>query len=294
MEESPNSFQSPEKKFITPRTYEEYISQFRLSENALRGKKILDIGSGLSNFSKKGNEKFADAGTTVIALDPTYSFLGADINEFKENLGVANLETKQLGAGNIENAYEEIKESPLKIAGSHQHLPFAPGTFDLALAHNSILQFKDREITKNALEEVGKVISENGELRILPADIAYDFARNSFYIRTFEGPTPERKEEAKKYGLTFPPDRETFAILQAYEQAGYKIYAANNPPSKATMRMRRLIPIIPTYSLIIRKDNEVPHVEGRGVLYRLSFQNSQDGFHVSSEHVELPEHDPPS
>lgn len=298
MEQNPANFKSPEKKLVTPRTYEDYLNQFRLPEKVLQGKKVLDVGSGLSNFSKKSNEKFADGGTTVVALDPTYSFLDENMTNYENNLARANLEVKTLRASYQEasDAYHDLKQNPLKVAGSHQHLPFAPGTFDLALAHNSMLQFKDREITRKALQEVGDVLNEHGELRMLPGDLAYDHNKESFYVRTFEAPTPETRKEAADLGLMFGPDREMFSILQAYEQAGYTIYAAAKNPERGSGVARRIrilsgIPSIPVYTLIIRKDADIPQVEGRGALYKLSFKNSPDGFHVSSEKVELPEED---
>ena len=225
----------------------------------------------------------------VIPLDPVYSFLGRNLDEFKKNVAEANLKLKEIGPEKghsergMEKAYEDIKTTPLKVAASHQNLPFKEGSFDLILAHNSILQFKDREITRRALQEISQVLTPKGEIRILPGDIRWDSNADSFYVHTFESPTPETLEEAQKLGLQIGPDKKMFSILKELEENGFTIYIAESAPRGSQPRSllaRRFH--TPSYSLIIRRDQDVPHMQNFSSFYKLSFKESKDGYHVPS------------
>jgi ubiquinone/menaquinone biosynthesis C-methylase UbiE len=289
------AFVSPQEKLVTNRTYEEYLEQFQLPEDELRGKCILDVGAGFSNFSKEGNERLKDSETMIVALDPTYELLSESksVGEYINKLGPANLSIKNT-SGNSEtwqDRFETIKNTPYKVAGSHQHLPFAEGTFNLALAHNSILQFKDREITRRALHEIIEVLAEDGEIRIIPSDLRWDMGAHSFYMATFEAPTPATLEEARTLNLQIAPDRVIFDIFKELEGQGCSIYTKMSPPKVTSAGIARLKRFMGRdsgrlYSFIIRKDGTVPVVsDPTSSFYKLNFSKSPDGFHVPSEEV---------
>lgn len=280
-------FKSPEERKVTDRTFEQYLKHFCLPETELAGKKVLDIGSGLSDFSSKANEKFKESGTMVVALDPVYQLLGKDFREFKKNIKKANMDWISVAGGvsDPERAYKKIKNAPNKIAASHQEIPLEDGSIDLILASNSLTQYKNREITKKALKEAGRVIKEDGEIRIQPADLRWDWQAEALYVSTFEAPTEETRKEAKELGLTIAPDKEIFSILKEMEEAGFTLYATVKPPER---RKPGRLGILqgPAYTLIFRKDDRIPAVEGKGAhLIKLSFRDSPDGYHVSSAEI---------
>jgi ubiquinone/menaquinone biosynthesis C-methylase UbiE len=289
------AFNSPEEREVTDRTYEQYINGFCLPEQELESKIILDIGSGLSDFPTKANKKFKESGTAVVALDPMYESLGKNFEEFKENAKKANMAwaSKAVSLNSTETyekAYKMVKEDEHKVAGSHQELPFGDENFDLVLANNSITQYKDREITKTALEEALRVVKGSGEVRILPADLRWDWRKKSLYVHTFEAPTSETKEEAKKLELEIGPDREMFEILREIEGGGVNFYAAVKPRRRRPVlgRPSRLTGALgPNYSLILRKDSQLPNVMEEDILEKLSFKDSPDGFHVPSAEIDL-------
>lgn len=289
-------FKAPEPMKITPRNYEAYKRMFCLSEQDMEREKILDVGSGLSNFAPESAERFGDEAPTVVAMDPMYANLGDDLYEFTDELQGANLELEQLGKtwSAIEKQYEQVKQHPFNVAASHQEgLPFAKGSFDKILANNSMLQFKDRNISRKAFENVLEVMSDHGELRIMPADFAWDSAGGSLYVHSFEKPTPESIQEAEALGLRIGPDRETFKVFRELEEAGYTMYAAVPPsdPNRGQSRGRLGVmrQILTPYCLILRRDSEMPVMEGPASMLKLSFKDSKDGFHVPTEYIKLKE-----
>ncbi len=283
-------FKSPEKRKVTDRTYGQYLEQFFLDEKELEGKKILDIGAGLSAFSKTVNEELSKTGTIAIPMDPMYQFLGKNFEEFKKNITAANMDWHSSAGWRKEGrAYEDFEGTPNQVVGSHQELPFENESLDLVLANNSITQYKDRQITRRALEEALRVIKKDGEVRVLPADFMYDPKKGSSYVNTFEGPTPETAKEAEELGLEVAPDREMFQVLKDIEDQGVHIYAKVIPP-KNRRPMGRMFRIVPRYSytLFFRKDEQVPNVAEIEVIQKLSFRDSEDGFHFKSEEIKLP------
>ena len=278
-----HEFISPEKRKVTPRSYETYLKQFDLSEDALEGKHILDIGAGLSDFSSKANEKFKESGTMAVPLDPVYAFFGGDFQEFKDALGSANLESgwTERELFELEQRYHDLKSQPNKIAGSHQQLPFKEKSMDLVLAHNSITQYKDREITRHALDEMLRSLKEHGEIRIVPVDMLWDQQATSWYLHTFEPATPEGLEEMRKTGM-IQGDPDMFSIFRALEEHGVNFYLAVRF-SRVGRKMQQHT------ALVIRTDQTIPHVEGAGRLEKLSFGQSHDQHHVPSERIPIQE-----
>jgi len=124
----------------------------------------------------------------------------------------------------------------------------------------------------------------------LPADLRWDWKKESLYIHTFEAPTPETKEEAEKLGLDIGPDKEMFKILKEIEDAGINFYAVKKKSSvrrRMPGRFGRLLSSTgPSYSLILRKDSQLPDIEYDASLRKLLFKDSSDSFHVPSENLD--------
>lgn len=285
------AFKSPEERKVTDRNFSQYLDTFCLPEAELKEKSILDIGAGLSDFSPAANERFKEFGTVVVAMDPIYQNLGESFEEFKKNAKKSNMEwVSKSRESDPETAYQKLKEAPYKVVGSHQKLPFADESFDLVLANNSITQYKDKEITKTALKEAVRMMKQNGEARIWPADLRWDWKKESLYVRTFEAPTPETRKEANELQLDMGPDKQMLQILKEIEESGINFYAVVKPPKHRVMpgRFGRLMSGTgPEYSLILRKDGELPHVSHDTRMRKLSFKDSPDGFHVPSETIDL-------
>ena len=70
-----------EKVAIIGRSLSDYIAMFMLKPDELKGKKIIDFGSGVCSFVKEAN----DLGINVIGIDPIYSQNSATISERSEN-----------------------------------------------------------------------------------------------------------------------------------------------------------------------------------------------------------------
>jgi ubiquinone/menaquinone biosynthesis C-methylase UbiE len=283
-------FKSPESRKVTDRNFKQYLRNFCFSETELASKKILDIGSGLSDFSLEVNRMFKESGAMAVSLDPLYQALGKNQDEFRENIKKADMDWKSFAGASDNSAhiYEKIKNAPCKVAGSHQRIPFEDKSFDLVLANNSITQYKDREITRMALAEAVRVTKENGEIRIQPADLRWDWRSKSFYVHTFEAPTPETKQEAQDLGLEVGPDKKIFEIFKETEKAGFTFYVTIRPKSfmQGHRGSRFFSPqdMEPAYSLILRKDSQLPKVDGVQ-LKTLSFRDSEDDLHVPSSDV---------
>lgn len=291
-DDAPNYYGEPthmflERRLVTDRTYKQYLEHFSLSEHQLEGKKILDIGAGLSDFTEKANEKFGDKGSIAVAVDPMYGSLGDDLREFEQNVQDAgmDLRSKQDIRKGIGAAYERAKGSPNKIAASHQDLPFADGSFDLIFAHNSITQYKDREVTRRAISEGARVMAENGEFRISPADLRFDLNNGILYVSTFDSPTDDSRKEAYEMRLPVAVDRQMFAILKEFEESGLNFYAIAKAPSGYRHPRARAM-MGASFFLAIRKDDKIPEISGKSTLRKLSFRNSEDGVHVPSEKIE--------
>ena len=285
-------FGSLEKRdYVTNRAYDQYLSHFSLPEKELEGRKVLDIGAGASTFISEVNERFGALGTVAVAMDPMYASLGNSFEEFTHNIGEEKMNWKTMkgNTANEEQSYQQIKATQNKVSGSHQELPFADNSFDLVLANNSISQYKDRGITKKALQEALRVANEHGEVRMNYIDLRHDKKTKELYLETFEDQTKQMQKEAYELKLAAAPDRELFEILKELEDAGLSIYAVQKWPRQGSGRMARLMNRGPTYALIIRKDKEIPEIDktkSSASLKKLFFKASPDGFHVPS--MDLP------
>lgn len=64
-----------DKVALVGRTYSEYKRMFDVSKEAFEGKKILDVGAGVSNFCAIGNA----FGLDITAADPIYQYMANEI-----------------------------------------------------------------------------------------------------------------------------------------------------------------------------------------------------------------------
>lgn len=183
---------------VTYRAYDQYISMFGIDDDLLKGKRILDLGSGLSSFTEEINQKFGNEGTVAIGLDPTYEILpDLKIDEQTDPRDAFKQFTDKLrkrssstvgyyGADRDTKDYTEeevslgeritsLKVNPDSqvIAAAGQNIPIADESMDLIFSSNYL--FRDMKGTHpadkeglTALTEAIRVLKENGQLFIRP------------------------------------------------------------------------------------------------------------------------------
>lgn len=130
-----------------------YLDALDMTLEELRGKFVLDVGSGYGNFAKECYEyKIAE----VVSLD-------IDPRVFAFDLGAMGRTTRPV-----------FRELPGIIATAAA-LPFRNEVFDLVTAHFSVPIFaKTRQEVFLLLDEMVRVLKERGDIRIVPYHISDD------------------------------------------------------------------------------------------------------------------------
>ncbi|MBI2639756.1 MAG: class I SAM-dependent methyltransferase [Candidatus Sungbacteria bacterium] len=126
----------------TNRGLEEYLRDLHLTLEMLKGKKILDVGSGTRRFAKELKESGVNA--EVISVDPVF----ASPEEKSRVQGDTSGKLQEM----IRNtAVPGVREKT--VAGVGEMLPFRDGTFDLVIADNSLPAYGNREQIDNFLQK---------------------------------------------------------------------------------------------------------------------------------------------
>jgi len=179
------------------RTYEEYIRYFALQMEQWRGKKILDVASGVGSFCAEANT----LGYNVTAADRIYSFsaeelaprCAVDLDHIVDSVHGLTVyrwdnfyQTPERLRGFRERAYKTFlqdyqahRERYIKI--ELPDLPFPDRAFDLTLASYLLFVYEDQltyEFHKSSIEEIMRVTA--GEARIYPT-VTFE-AEPSVYI----------------------------------------------------------------------------------------------------------------
>lgn len=120
----------------THRDFRYYTELFNYGTHGerLRGKKILDLGAGNSNFAQEAN-KIPE--TKVIQLDASYT----------------------------EYPPSDTRD---KICAAIQELPFRDGTFDEVIASHSVMYIPEMDI-EQSLKEMLRVTKDEGLIKIFPS-----------------------------------------------------------------------------------------------------------------------------
>jgi ubiquinone/menaquinone biosynthesis C-methylase UbiE len=180
------------------RTYDEYTRYFALKMDQWRGRKVLDVASGVSSFCAQGNE----LGYDVTAADRIYGFraeelaprCAADLDhviDSVQGLTVYRWDnfygTPERLRGLRERAcktfledYRQHRERYIQV--ELPQLPFPDRTFDLTLVSYLLFVYEDQltyEFHKQSIEELMRVTS--GEVRIYPT-VTFE-AQPSNYVR---------------------------------------------------------------------------------------------------------------
>ena len=188
-----------DKVVLVGRTFDEYLRYFGLSEDVLRGKKILDIASGVSSFCPEANAK----NFNVTAFDPIYDLSPEEIrSRCQSDLDLIIREVAHVSAykwdfyktpENLrifrERAYRLFLEDFTKqksgryICGQLPRAPFRDGQFDRTLVSYFLFVYEeqfDYEFHKKSLAEILRITS--GETRIYPL-VNFKAERSQFVER---------------------------------------------------------------------------------------------------------------
>jgi len=167
------------------RTFEEYIDMFSLSNEELKGKKILDCPAGACSFTAVGSNN----GLNVTASDIAYYYPGDNLkNKGLHDIEHAMEQMEKSKRNYIWNYFKDVEDlkkhrlSALKDCTNHMKkssesyvpvtlpsLPFNDEEFDLLLSAHFLFMYADRLDYKfhlKTLDELLRVTKE--EIRIFP------------------------------------------------------------------------------------------------------------------------------
>lgn len=167
------------------RTFEEYCHFFAISPEELRGKRVLDVASGVSSFAAEA----AAAGIHVVAADPIYTMTedeiaarcGPDLDYVHD--AIQHLSTYRWNWYKSPQRMRTLREQASTrfladyqnarngryVAASLPRLPFADGEFDLCLVSYFLFAYQDQlpyEFHRDSILELLRVT--RGEARLYP------------------------------------------------------------------------------------------------------------------------------
>lgn len=129
---------------VTSRTPAFYKDVFNLNPAGLTGKNILDVGGGLSTFSRWASQ-YANF---AISLDAQHSY---------------------------QPEYKRVKNLKRPITGTAQDIPFADETFDQTLASWSLFWIED---VRESLKEMLRVTRSGGSIKVYPVGLRHLYPRS--------------------------------------------------------------------------------------------------------------------
>lgn len=173
----------------TCRSYREYMDMFGLDEELLRSGPVLDVAGGASSFTAQ----LRDMGITAVAADPLYGKPAeAVLSEARKEIEVSSAKIaaaaasydwsyygsperhRRLREASFERfAADFVREDAAEryVAASLPKLPFADGTFALAVCSHFLFLYADQfgeTFHRDALSELLRVVRPGGEIRVYP------------------------------------------------------------------------------------------------------------------------------
>ncbi|MBI2120881.1 MAG: class I SAM-dependent methyltransferase [Parcubacteria group bacterium] len=140
----------------TWRNFEDVSSELGIIREDLKGKIILDIGSGGAGFAE-GVKQNKELKSRVISLDPNY------------NLETLSEENRDL----MRNAVKEINKEGLDaVAGLSESLPFKNESFDLIISNHAVPWHiaEDAEKVTKSIKEIIRTLKPGGEVKLHPVE----------------------------------------------------------------------------------------------------------------------------
>jgi hypothetical protein len=202
MGNSPQGLQL-DRVVLLGRTLEEYRRYFALDLDSWRGRRVLDVASGVSSFCAEANA----AGLDVTACDPIYARTpeslrpqcAADLDLVVA--GVSGKHTYRWDFYRTPEGMRAFRESACRgfladfaahparyVVGQLPALPFADGAFDLALVSYLLFAYErqfDYDFHRRAVLELMRVT--RGEARLYPV-VSFEAQRSEYIARFPEDP----------------------------------------------------------------------------------------------------------
>lgn len=192
------------KVVLLGRTLDEHRRYFALDLEALRGRAILDVASGVSSFTAEAQR----LGLDVTACDPIYELPGEDIRRrcgpdldhvvnAVRDLKTYNwhfYESPERLRGFRERAYQTFLEDYAMrcgvryVAGRLPELPFADDQFDLTLVSYLLFVYEDQldyEFHQRSVLELMRVT--RGEAKVYPT-VTFEAVPSNHLARLQEDP----------------------------------------------------------------------------------------------------------
>lgn len=188
-----------DKVVLLGRTLDEYRRYFALDLEALRGRKILDVASGVSSFGAEARR----AGLQVTAFDAIYELpadeierrCAADLDQVTD--AIRDLKTYRWDFYQSPENLRKFREQAYRgfladyraqgkscyVPGLLPTLPFCDGEFDLTLVSYLLFVYEDQldyEFHKQSLLEIMRVT--RGEARVYPV-VTFEAKRSAYLDR---------------------------------------------------------------------------------------------------------------
>ena len=193
-----------EKVVLLGRTFEEYVLNFALDPEALRGRSVLDVASGVSSFCAEANAQ--DIHATAFDLiydsspDEIQSRCEPDLDQVTRNIALAKTykwdfyQSPEGMRRYRERAYRAFladyrtQRGARYVAGNLPRLPFADGQFDITLTSYLLFVYEHRfdyEFHKRSVLEMMRVTKD--EARCYPI-VTFEASRSSYIDRLQSDP----------------------------------------------------------------------------------------------------------
>lgn len=161
-----------ERTFITDSDFE-YNQKVIGFPNDIVGKRILDVGSGVSIAV----EELAKRGAIAYGIDPIYSDRNRIWQSYQRTIrmGHTNTTYDEKLKGSVKDFLDDHLSNGRYIAASATNLPFRDNSLDLVYSNQCLTAFlvKDQETFLRAIAEAVRVLKSGGSLRIHPWYVPY-------------------------------------------------------------------------------------------------------------------------
>ena len=228
-----NEQESAEASLKTEGGLNYYESHLQITDEDLRNKEILDLGSGPTTlFAKEAEERIPGAKITSLDFSFDKSRLEEHGNDFNDPRSGWKLERSEA---------EGKTGGDRKVSGLFTNLPFRDESFDLVVSSGAMpLYLTNPEQIKEAFREVARVLRQGGKAHLGPVTFT-DVVDKDFTKSVKETHRKHPSEESKKVFME--------ALKEIKDQTSFKFL----PEIKSYNQRTQDIDIISPEVLVITK-----------------------------------------
>lgn len=180
----------------TARGVDEHVEDLGLNVNDLRGKKILDIGSGLNQLANE----LKGEGLDIVSLDPFYAL---SRNE-RESVYERGYEDGPEKLKELLDKLESSNPASQLVAGRSETLPFADESFDFIISHyGSPFYAENTEQIEFFFLELSRVLKRGGESRIYPTWLKHSSIETNAALKNALANLKEKGLEIDQVGASW-------------------------------------------------------------------------------------------